>query len=409
MGNCLRKKTHDPNEPLPEPAHPPTGVDAVGNSRSNNKISTSSSSSSSRKQTLSGSSKGGKNKTHGSQPTPRDGPVASVKKPLPRNIISFPYSVLRTATQKFSDRNLIGEGGFGGVHIGYINPQSKNAAKRKTGKAVAIKTLRRRGIQSDEQWQTEMRFLKSLNHPNVVKLVGYCNEENHRILVYEYMCKGSLDAHLLSENGSELNWSRRIQIAIGAARAVDYLHTCARPVIHRDLKASNVLLDADFNPKLSDFGLARYGPLDDQSRIITRVLGTRGYLAPEYFTTGRLTVKSDVYSFGVVLLEILSGCVAVKTNSDGTMRDLAIWAKPHLSNQMELHNIIDKKIARNIEMKEAHKFASIISQCLCSDPAERPTMGEILANLEQLQKETLLPNLNTLGPPLHHKKAYILY
>lgn len=119
-------------------------------------------------------------------------------------------------------------------------------------------------------------------------------------------------------------------------------------------------------------------------------------------------MKSDVYSFGVVLLEILSGCVAVKKCSDGMTRDLAIWAKPHLNNQMEMHNIIDKKIARNIEMEEAHKFASIIHQCLRSDPEDRPTMGEILANLEQLQQDVLLSNLNTHRLPKYYKKAFIL-
>ncbi|XVE85906.1 hypothetical protein DITRI_Ditri17bG0129100 [Diplodiscus trichospermus] len=438
MGNCLRKKTHDPNNPRLEPALPPTGVGAFRNPGSK-KIS---GSSSPQQQISPGPSKSSqakpckdkpceglrqerprhvpsnsrkekprRNKKPRSPTTPRDWSVSRVRKVrwVPaRNIKCFCYSDLRAATQKFSDQNLIGEGGFGGVYIGYINPQSMKAAKPNTGQAVAIKTLRRRGVQSDEEWQNELRFLSTLNHPNVVKLIGYCYERDHRILVYDYMCKGSLDAHLLNENETELNWSRRIKIAIGAARAVEYLHRQARPIIHRDIKASNVLLDADFNSKLSDFGLARHGPLDDQSHISTRILGTRGYFAPEYFKTGHLTVKTDVYSFGVVLLEILSGCVAVKTYTDGTTRDLAIWAKPYLSNQMEPRNIIDKKIARNIEMEEARRFASIIRQCLCSDPKDRPTMGEILANLEQLQQDMLLSNLNTLGLSKYHRRSHII-
>ncbi|KAE8697116.1 Kinase 2B isoform 1 [Hibiscus syriacus] len=222
-----------------------------------------------------------KSKRHGSPTTPRDWPVSRVKKLawVPgRNVNSFYYSDLRAATHKFSDENIIGEGGFGRVYLGYINQHSMSAAKPDTGKAVAIKVLGRRG--------NELTFLKTLNHPNMVKLLGYCNERDHRIVVYEYMCRGSLDTHLLSENDTELNWSRRIKIAIGIARAIDYLHSCARPVIHRDLKASNVLLDADFNPELSDFGLARYGPLEDQSHVSSGVIGTRGYIAPEYFTTG---------------------------------------------------------------------------------------------------------------------------
>ncbi|XVF03377.1 hypothetical protein REPUB_Repub04eG0255800 [Reevesia pubescens] len=439
MGSCCTKKSQDPNQPQTEPAHPPTGVDPIKNSCFK-KISTSSA----QHQTLSGPSKSSKaksckdeqcgasrqerkhvyshshkekrrkNKKNGSPTTPKDWPVSKVKKigwvPA-RNINCFYYSVLRAATQKFSDQNIIGEGGFGNVYIGYINLCSMNAAKPDTGKAVAIKMLRRRGTQGDEEWQNELRFLSILSHPNVVKLIGYCYDRDHRILVYDYMCRGSLDFHLSSENDTDLNWSRRIKIAVGAARAVDYLHGRARPVIHRDLKASNVLLDADFNPKLSDFGLATYGPIDDQSHVSTRILGTRGYFAPEYFTTGHLTVKTDVYSFGVVLLEIFSGCVAMKKYNDGTSRDLATWAKQHLSNQMELHNIIDKKIARNIEMEEAHKFASIISQCLSSDPKDRPTMGEVLANLEQLQQNMLLCNLNSFGlskTSKYHRKVRIL-
>ncbi|XP_039023776.1 probable serine/threonine-protein kinase PBL9 isoform X2 [Hibiscus syriacus] len=221
------------------------------------------------------------------------------------------------------------------------------------------------------------------------------------------MCRGSLDTHLLRENDTELNWSRRIKIAIGIARAVDYLHSCARPVIHRDLKASNVLLDAEFNPELSDFGLARYGPLEDQSHVSSGVIGTRGYIAPEYFTTGHLTVKTDVYSFGVVLLELFSGCVAVKRSRDTSERDLAVWAKPHLSSHMELRKIIDKKIVWNIDMDEAQKFASIICRCLSSDPKNRPTMGEVLASLEQLEQDMLLSNLNTLGLSKYYRRAHI--
>ncbi|TYI46109.1 hypothetical protein E1A91_D13G083600v1 [Gossypium mustelinum] len=406
MGNCLTKKSKDPNQQPLEPARHPTASPGKGE-----KYGASASASATRQHrssrhvsSQSRRDNGKKNKKHGPPTTPRDWPVSKVKKVgwVPaRNIHSFCYSVLRAATRKFSKENIIGEGGFGRVYIGYINPDSMKTAKPDTGKAIAIKVLGRRGIQSDEEWQNELRFLNKSNHPNVVKLMGYCSERHHRIVVYEYMCNGSLDAHLLRG----LNWNRRIKIAIGVARAIAYLHSCTRPVIHRDLKSSNILLDADFNPKLSDFGLARHGPLEDQSHVSTRILGTRGYFAPEYFTTGHLTVKADVYSFGVVLLEIFSACVAIRRCTDGTKSDLAIWAKPHLSNHMELHNIIDKKIARNINIEEAHKFVSIIGQCLRSDPRDRPTMGEVLASLEQLQQDMVLSNLNTLAPFKYHRRC----
>ncbi|OMO82480.1 hypothetical protein COLO4_22966 [Corchorus olitorius] len=209
------------------------------------------------------------------------------------------------------------------------------AAKQNTGTAVAIKKLRRRGTQGDEdeEFKNELRFLSTLNHPNVVKLMGYCYERDQRILIYEYMSKGSLDNHLLN--------------------------------------AMRVTLQ-DFNPKLADFGVARFGPLDDQSHITTRLFGTRGYFAPEYFTR-------------------------VKKYSDGTATDLPLWAKPHLSNETEIHNIIDKKISRNMEMEEAHKFASIIRKCLSLEPKDRPTIAEVLAELELLQQNMLLSNLNSLG------------
>ncbi|KAJ9172170.1 hypothetical protein P3X46_015442 [Hevea brasiliensis] len=214
----------------------------------------------------------------------------------------------------------------------------------------------------------EMKFLSLLNHPNIVKLIGHCCEGEHRML-----------------NDTELNWKRRINIALGVARGLEYLHTRGKPVIHRDLKASNVLLGKDFNAKLSDFGLAKFGPQDDETHIITRVVGTRGYFAPEYFATGHLTLKTDVFSFGVVLLEILSGCEAIKKHSDGVATDLAQWSKPHLSNKVELHRVVDKKLG-SIPMEEAQDFAEVILRCLGSNPRTRPTMTEVVADLEKLQQ-----------------------
>eukprot|EP00257_Ricinus_communis_P025873 XP_025013287.1 probable serine/threonine-protein kinase PBL9 [Ricinus communis] len=186
------------------------------------------------------------------------------------------------------------------------------------------------------------------------------------------------------ENDTELDWWRRVGIALEAARGLAYLHTRRKPVMHRDLKASNVLLGTDFSAKLSDFGLAKSGPQGEESHVTTRVLGTRGYFAPEYVATGRLTLKADVFRFGVVLLEILSGC-AVKKHSDGLPGSFAQWAKPHLSNKLELHHVIDKKL-RSIPMEEARDFAAIILRCLSSNPKTRPTMTEVVADLELLQQ-----------------------
>ncbi|CBI31996.3 unnamed protein product, partial [Vitis vinifera] len=209
------------------------------------------------------------------------------------------------------------------------------------------------------------------------------------------------DARPPTERDTELTWGRRIKIAVGVARGLDHLHTVPRPIIHRDLKTSNVLLDADFNPKLSDFGLAKYGPHDHETHVSTRVLGTKGYVAPEYIGTGHLTLKSDVYSFGVVLLEILSGSSAVDRFSNGMLENLADHAKPYLSNKLRLPHVIDKRLGSNFSMEEAQELAEIILQCLNSDANSRPTMTEVLSSLEQLEqhRDSSKHNLRGLAAP----------
>ncbi|KAL7163937.1 hypothetical protein ACSBR2_039946 [Camellia fascicularis] len=300
----------------------------------------------------------------------------------------FCYDILKEATNKFSKKNLLGEGGFGDVYKGWIDYCTMSAAKPGAGTPIAVKRLRKEGAQGCEEWLNELTFLGKLSHPNVVKLTGHCCEGNHRILVYEFMTKGSLEAHLSREGKTELNWSRRIKIAVESARGLEYLHNAVRPVIHRDLKSSNILLDSGFNAKLSDFGLAKLGPQGDKTHISTRTLGTPGYLAPEYIGTGHLTFKTDVYSFGVVLLEILSGLSAVKIHSNGVARDLAKWARSYLSNRQEVINrVIDKRLGNDFQIEEAYEFAEIILRCLALSPKSRPTMTEVVHALEQLEKK----------------------
>ncbi|XP_041016227.1 probable serine/threonine-protein kinase PBL18 [Juglans microcarpa x Juglans regia] len=339
--------------------------------------------------------------------TPRDWSLMKVNR-MDRllhacKLIRFGFSVLKAATKKFSSKNLIGQGGFGDVYIGYISYCSMSAAKPGAGNAVAVKRLRKTGAQGHNEWLNELKFLSRLDHPNIVKLIGYCLEGENRILVYEYVTGGSLEARLFKENDAELNWSRRIKIAVGAARGLAYLHTHGRSIIHRDVKSSNVLLEDDFNPKLSDFGLARYGPQDDQSHISSRVLGTRGYFAPEYFAKGHLTLKTDIYSFGVVLLEIFSGCGAIENHSDGMVGDLVEWAKPYLSNKQ---CIIDKRLGNNFPREGAQKFVKIILRCLNSDPKGRPTMSEVVADLERLVQYTGSCNQNKLRTSISPAKNF---
>ncbi|XP_010068790.2 probable serine/threonine-protein kinase PBL3 [Eucalyptus grandis] len=303
----------------------------------------------------------------------------------PYRLHCFGYDVLKDATNEFSGNNFIGEGGFGDVYKGWISYRTMNATKPNKGLAIAVKRLRDKGSQGQDEWLNELRFLSKLNHPNIVKLIGYCSKNNHRIVVYEFLAKGNLENQLLREKRKELSWRTRIKIAIGAARGLDHLHSQYKPIIHRDVKASNVLLTSHFDAKISDFGLAKFGPQGDQSHVSSRVLGTRGYFAPEYIISGHLTLKTDVYSFGVVLLEIFTGSRAMRKHSNGTVGNLAQWAEPYLRDKVKLHHVMDGKLKRNFPAQEAHQFAEIILRCLHLDPKSRPTMAEVVARLEEIQ------------------------
>jgi len=208
---------------------------------------------------------------------------------------TFTYEQLAAATGGFAEENLVGQGGFGYVHKGVLAG----------GKAVAVKQLKSGSGQGEREFQAEVDIISRVHHRHLVSLVGYCADAGERLLVYEFLPRGSLDAHLFGRRPQEpplaLGWAARVRIAVGAARGLRYLHEVVTPpVIYRDLKASNILLDDDLNPRLSDFGLAKLGPVGDDTHVSTRVMGTYGYCAPEYAMTGKLTTCSDVYSFGVV-------------------------------------------------------------------------------------------------------------
>ncbi|KAH7656301.1 Non-specific serine/threonine protein kinase protein [Dioscorea alata] len=301
------------------------------------------------------------------------------------NLKDFSFSELRSATRNFRPESLIGEGGFGYVFKGWIDEQSLAAAKPGYGMVVAVKKLKPESFQGHKEWLTEVNYLGQFHHPNLVKLIGYCLDGDNRLLVYEYMPKGSLENHLFRRSSQPLSWAIRIHVAVGAARGLSFLHDAENQVIYRDVKTSNILLDSDFNAKLSDFGLAKDGPTGDKTHVSTQVMGTHGYAAPEYVATGRLSAKADVYSFGVVLLELLSGRRALDRSKVGIEQNLADWAKPWLADKRKLFRIMDSRLEGQYPKKGAHAVATIALQCLANNPRSRPPMSEVMATLEKLR------------------------
>ncbi|KAL8111949.1 putative serine/threonine-protein kinase PBL3 [Apium graveolens] len=298
---------------------------------------------------------------------------------------AFSFNELRNATRNFRPDSLLGEGGFGYVFKGWINEHTLSATKPGSGMTIAVKRLKPEGFQGHKEWLTELNYLGQLHHPNLVKLIGYCLEGDSRLLVYEFMPKGSLENHLFRKGPTQLSWAIRIKVAVDAARGLSFLHDADNQVIFRDLKAANILLDAEFNAKLSDFGLAKAGPTGDKTHVSTQVMGTHGYAAPEYVATGRLTSKSDVYSFGVVLLELLTGRRAIDDSKVVVEQHLVDWALPYLSDKRKLFRIMDSKLEGQYPQKAAFAAATLAFKCLNTEFKSRPQMSEVVASLEELR------------------------
>ncbi|KAL9660163.1 hypothetical protein QQ045_024975 [Rhodiola kirilowii] len=307
------------------------------------------------------------------------------------NVDSFSYEEMRTATKQFRPDLIVGEGGFGIVYRGTLDEAVR--AGSKTVK-VAIKELNPEGFQGDREWLAEINYLGQLSHPNLVKLTGYCCEDEHRLLVYEYMESGSLEKNLFRRTGPTLTWSTRMKIALDAARGLAFLHGAERPIIYRDFKTSNILLDEDYNAKLSDFGLAKEGPMGDQTHVSTRVMGTYGYAAPEYVMTGHLTARSDVYGFGVVLLELLIGRRAMDKSRPSGEHNLVEWARP-LLNHKKVIKIFDPRMDSQYSSKAALKVANLAYMCLSQNPKGRPVMSQVVEILEQFQTPSRKESLCT--------------
>lgn len=310
---------------------------------------------------------------------------------------TFTFRELAAATKNFRQECLIGEGGFGRVYQGKL---------AKTGQVVAVKQLDRNGLQGNREFLVEVLMLSLLHHPNLVNLIGYCADGEQRLLVYEYMPLGSLEDHLLDlpSGQAPLDWCKRMRIAVGAAKGLEYLHDKANPpVIYRDLKSSNILLDNEFNAKLSDFGLAKLGPVGDKSHVSSRVMGTYGYCAPEYQRTGQLTVKSDVYSFGVVLLELITGRRAIDTTRRTEEQNLVSWAEPIFKEPSRYKELADPLLQGDFPVKCLNQAVAISAMCLQEDDSMRPLMSDVVSALSYLGQEgeagSITPLSDLASPP----------
>ncbi|KAK7379703.1 hypothetical protein VNO78_34392 [Psophocarpus tetragonolobus] len=321
------------------------------------------------------------------------------------NLKVFSFEELKSATKNFNSESLVGEGGFGSVYKGWLDEETLSPATADSGTVVAIKMFTHDSSPGFQMWQvlpwklarnripslvnllSEINFLGRLSDPNLVKLLGYCWDEDKLLLVHEFMSKGSLENHLFKANPNieALSWNSRLKIAICAARGLAFLHVSERRVIYRDFKASNILLDGNYNAKISDFGLARLGPLGEKSHVTTRILGTHGYTAPEYTATGHLYVKSDVYGFGVVLLELLTGMRVLDLKRPIGKQNLVEWTKSYLSSKKKLKTIMDVKIKGQYAPKAAWQAAQLTLKCLESNHKQRPSMTDVREALEAIE------------------------
>ncbi|GFQ04348.1 protein kinase 2b chloroplastic, partial [Phtheirospermum japonicum] len=287
------------------------------------------------------------------------------------------FKELKITTKNFRRNLILEEGGFSPVYKGWIDEQTLIASKPGYGMPVAVKEWNRENKHGHEQVLKEIHYSSQLHHPNLIKLVGYCSEQDKMILVYEFMPNGSLENHLFGRHQT-LSWATRIKVAIDAARALSFLHGKDKPVIHRDFTTANVLLDGEYNAKLFGFGLAR-----DMTDVSTRVMGTIGYLAPEYVATGFLSTKCNVYGFGVVVLELLSGRRAIDRNRVGNEQYLTDWAKPYLRNKRQVSRVMDPRLEGQYSSEKVYAVANIALQCLSPDPKQRPLMDEVFVALDR--------------------------
>ncbi|XWS47486.1 hypothetical protein CRYUN_Cryun14cG0156400 [Craigia yunnanensis] len=295
--------------------------------------------------------------------------------PLPDKLCQcLRLAEIQAATSNFDDSFVIGRGGFGNVYKGFIKGIKC---------AVAIKRLNSQSQQGAREFWTEIQLLSQLRYIHLVSLIGYCNDNNEMILVYDYMANGTLRDHLYNTDKIPLSWKQRLEICLGAARGLDYLHSgTIHRIIHRDVKSTNILLDDNYVAKVSDFGLSKMNPISMTNvPVRTVVKGTFGYMNPEYYRRQQLTEKSDVYSFGVVLFEVLCARPVVDSKLEYSQISLANWARKCVENE-SIGETIDPFLEGKISPYCLRTYSNIAVNCIRENGSERPTMQDVAHRLE---------------------------
>lgn len=324
-------------------------------------------------------------------------PVKAPKEPIAAT--AYTVAALQQFTNSFGRDNLIGEGSLGRVYRAEL-PDGKLLAVKKLDTSASMS-------QKDDDFLEVVSNISKLRHSNIVELVGYCVEHNQHLLVYEYMSNGTL--HDILHSGDELNkkfsWNARVRIALGAARALEYLHEICQPsIVHRNFNSANILLDDELSPHLSDCGLEAFTSFGSESQAAAQMLGSFGYSAPEFAMTGIYTVKSNVYSFGVVMLELLTGRKPLDSSKPRSEQSLVRWATPQLHDIDALAKMVDPALDGMYPAKSLSRFADVISLCVQPEPEFRPPISEVVQALVRLmQKVTLSKRRSEKGSESSHK------
>ncbi|XP_051126810.1 proline-rich receptor-like protein kinase PERK4 [Andrographis paniculata] len=287
----------------------------------------------------------------------------------------FTYEDLAAATEGFSEAHVLGQGGFGFVHKGVLPD----------GRSIAVKSLKAGSGQGEREFQAEVEIISRVHHRHLVSLVGYCISSDKRMLVYEFVPNKTLEFHLHGKSLPAMDWATRLRIALGSAKGLAYLHEDCHPrIIHRDIKSANILLDNNFEAMVADFGLAKLNS-DNFTHVSTRVMGTFGYLAPEYAASGKLTEKSDVFSFGVMLVEIIAGRRPVDPTNRTMDDSLVDWARPLMARALEdsdYSKLVDPRLGENYVPQEMRRMVACANSAIRHSARRRPRMSQIVRALD---------------------------